>query len=175
MSHLTGRVVGSWLDPRDQPVTGYVLLELPKSVVPFYDSADVRGLTGQFIRIPLVHGSIDATVPATNDPNVTPRNWAYKVTYLFTGQPKQEFYIAVPAGETTNIPFVVHLYANGDGEFDAGDAYPAGSGTPANYKALFGDGTWKEVLQSTGTTRITVSDTAPLNPAEGDLWLDTSE
>ena len=50
---------------------------------------------------------------------------------------------------------------------------------PANATFSYANGTWNvdtntTIFTGVGTNQITVSPTAPLNPAVGDLWLDSS-
>lgn len=110
---FSGHVVGSWVDFSGRPSTGYIVLEAPLSLSSYYDNESNAGMVGRLIPIPLENGKIDRFVPATDDPDIEPTDWTYKVTYLFNGAANRSFHIFVPSGVVTDIPTAVHQSVSG--------------------------------------------------------------
>jgi hypothetical protein len=75
-------VKGSWFDPFNQPTKGFVSFE---PTIEIYDTFGQKIIPPAISGIPLVNGSFQTYLLATNEPNVTPKGWKYRVTVSVPG------------------------------------------------------------------------------------------
>ncbi|MFJ9387687.1 hypothetical protein ACIRON_02630 [Nocardioides sp. NPDC101246] len=109
----TGTVTGNF---SEDAIPGVVITNWKVTLVPSarqFSDVTATPPTVTFLK-PFYEGTLDAdgdlsmVVPATNDPDLNPLDFTYRVTYSFPGlgMDPQSFYIEVPEGGTVNLPAV---------------------------------------------------------------------
>ena len=106
-------ITGKFVDILGNPVTGSI--EFVPSAAALVNKTNKIIVMPKTITIPLsATGAFTVTLPATDDPDIDPENWTYKVTEKFTGG--RTYNIAAPQGQTVDLA-------------EAGPV-PASAGTP---------------------------------------------
>lgn len=85
-------VTGSYVRLDGTPMTGRVIF-FPKASL-YVDQTSLTTVVGRAIIAPLVGGEFTVQLPATNDPDIVPQNFTYRVQEMFSGG--REFNISVP-------------------------------------------------------------------------------
>lgn len=75
-------VKGSWFDAFNQPIKGFVTFEPTMEI---YDTFGQKIIPPAISGIKLVDGGFQVYLLATDEPNVTPKGWKYKVTVSISG------------------------------------------------------------------------------------------
>ena len=75
-------VKGSWFTPFNTPVKGHVTFEPTQEI---YDLLGHKIIPPAISGIPLVDGAFQVYLLATDEPNVTPKGWKYRVTVSTLG------------------------------------------------------------------------------------------
>ncbi|MFE9742956.1 hypothetical protein [Streptomyces sp. NPDC006477] len=90
------QVKGAWFDPFNRPMKGHVTFE---PTTELYDVVGQKIIPPAISGIPLVNGAFSVYLLATNEPNVTPKGWKYRVTVSVLGG--GEFMLDVPKDSGT--------------------------------------------------------------------------
>ncbi|MGI5292782.1 hypothetical protein ACQEVF_57055 [Nonomuraea polychroma] len=92
---------GTYLDFAGRPATGQVVFTSP---TPLLATAEPALLLPTPVIAPLVNGTFDITLPASDDPDVVPNGWTYLVTEQFTnGQTGRTFHLQARAGQQIDL------------------------------------------------------------------------
>lgn len=75
-------VKGAWFDAFNQPIKGFVTFEPSMEI---YDTFGQKIIPPAISGIKLVDGAFQVYLLATDEPNVTPKGWKYKVTVSIPG------------------------------------------------------------------------------------------
>lgn len=101
----TATVVGTWLDPNGDPATGRVTLTpTPEWIVYVQDAIGI--VPTPLVEALDVNGSVSFTVPATDDVDVLPNPFTYRVLLEISGI-ERRFFISAPEGETIDLPLLL--------------------------------------------------------------------
>lgn len=73
---------GGWFTPFNTPMKGYVTFE---PTIEIYDVVGEKIIPPAISGIPLVNGAFQVYLLATDEPNVTPKGWKYRVTVSTLG------------------------------------------------------------------------------------------
>lgn len=102
----TGRIKGRFINLfTGDPIVGSIVIEAQP--VRISDPGELTVLVPRKLTVPLVNGTYDRIVPATNDEDLTPTAFTYKITEKFTGG--STYSIEVPAGATIDLSSVTHV------------------------------------------------------------------
>jgi hypothetical protein len=105
-------VHGEWLTASDEPASGRYVAFLP---VRLQDSAgNVIYPAGLIASGPLVDGEFTISVPASDDPALSPQGWQLQIDVVFRGAGTERYRIPVPSGSTIELADVVLPYTLGD-------------------------------------------------------------
>ena len=102
----TGTVIGTWTTTLGRPGRGMVV---------FTPRPTFMVAAGDTIVLPnpvvarLVNGSISVTLAATDDPDVSPLDWTWRVEIRTEGPRVATFDIAVPTGSVIDLRTVVEV------------------------------------------------------------------
>jgi hypothetical protein len=104
----TGTVNGRWVDLAGNPMTGTVTFT-PVATRLISSGTDTIVIGRVFVEQIDSNGEISVELPATDDPDINPAGWTYKVEEKFTGAVKATFQytITVPQGGVFNLKEVV--------------------------------------------------------------------
>ena len=123
----TGTVIGTWTTTLGRPGRGMVV---------FTPRPTFMVAAGDTIVLPnpvvarLVGGSISVTLAATDDPDVSPLDWTWRVEIRTEGPRVATFDIAVPTGSVIDLRTVVEVDPATGTAMVTGPAGPAGPAGP---------------------------------------------
>lgn len=148
-----GTITGRFVDITATPITGSVNFEPTPTVL--LNSGAKRIIIGRKVSVPLDDtGAFSVTLPASNDPDVNPSGWTYRVTENFAGGRSYE--IEVKEGETRDLTEIVPVPASTGNAIVVGPPGPPGPPGPAGDDAPGGstgvpDSGWRRILPSDRT------------------------
>lgn len=141
------RVRGQYVTTNGQPLAGGRITFTP--VIRAVTSTGPAAVIGVPRRVDLDStGSFDVIIPASDDPDITPTGWTYKVEYAFPGISNlPPFYIEAPLNGDVSLP-----HAQPD-NLSSGTTTPRGNLLYGNRAAISTDGSigdfWIDTLNKT--------------------------
>lgn len=118
----TCQITGTWVRlSNGAPLTGRVIFTPSANRIVSEGNAIVvvRPITAH-----LVNGSINVSLPATNDPDISPLGFTYKVEEKFNDKSGQTYHIAAPVGGSVDLSTVVNV------DPDTGEVFSTVPGPP---------------------------------------------
>lgn len=97
-------VKGHFVDLEGRPVTGSITFTAPTALVAAGDATTVIPVP---LTVTLVDGRFETQIPASDDPDITPHGWTYRVEERFgSGLTGRTYQIHAPAGGTVDLSLV---------------------------------------------------------------------
>jgi hypothetical protein len=108
--YQTGTVTGSFVDTDGDPVAGFI--RFTPSAPTLVSAATDTIIVSRPIKVQLEDGEFTVALPATNDAQITPTGFTYKVEEVFRDLPGRSYNIAVPVGSTNDLSDVAVVDAD---------------------------------------------------------------
>jgi hypothetical protein len=153
---IAGQIVGTDPDPDHVPASGRVVF-VPTVRKLLHVGSNTTYVANTVTAILDADGYFEVQLVATNDPDLQPLDWAYRVTFrLDNSGTMPSFLIAAPEGTVVDLASVSPI----DDPLDCNDA----DHTHLEYLTVpQGDARYLK--------KAIVSATPPPSPVEGDLWV----